>query len=511
MANTLTRSGAREVTLTLDRIASVIQENPGILGLNPKIAMDFARRCDFVSDFIEIKASGNSPRSATDHFDPAIIGEEQAGPLEEIDAAEPFMDGHFTQKNFDELDAAQEDGELGATPYITKSGAKELTSAIDRVASVIQGHHDLLGLDKKIASDFAYRCDLISDAVEKAAAGTHFDPAVIAEEVPGPEEQPMPEESSYMDTHFTQKNFNELDTAQTSGSIGVPSYITDTFKAASDISAAKNPESLKKAVASLQEILKKAAAPDTNIGVLPGFSPMQIRAEVDRIAKVHQELVVVQKQFEDALARIKGLEDEEAKGLALLKKAAGQLDAKGNFLLEAQTALLKFSAKFQPKTPGLEQIMAHPDDVKDGEKAGNLVGRISEKLGVEVAAAVAEIIAETKADLTHTTLAISGLKIVAKSASVPASHAKQAGLTDIVVSMKEWLSGKADRVAQHLLNFVGDVGKWFKGFAERTKSVQKNTDNLVKMLSKAEGDLEQIAKSASVKPADKFHGFNLTK
>lgn len=509
MSDRLTRNGAREVTETLDRIASVVQQNPGILGINEKIATDFAFRCDALSDAIETQAVSNFPRSAS--FDAGEIGEEVSGPLEILVPDEPFIDDHFTQKNFNELDTAVEKGQIGATPYVTKEGASELTSEIDRVASLIQENFEFLGLDKKIATDFAYRCDLISDAVEKVAAGAHFDPAVIAEEVPGPLEQPMPNEDSYMKDHFTQERFEELTNAQESGAVGIPSYVTPTFKAASAVIDANNTSSLKAAVASLNTLLKDAAAPVQTISVLPGFSPMQIRNEVDRLAKVHQEVVVLQKQFEDALKKIKDLEAEEKKGLDLLKTAAAQLGEKGNFILAAQNALLQFSAKEQPKPPGLEQMLAHPDDVKDGEKAGNLIGRITEKLGVEVAAAVAEIIKATKEDLTHTANAISGLKIVAKSASVPAPIAKQAGLTDIVVSLKEWMSGKADSVAQRLLNFVGDIGKWFKGFVERTKVVKKNSDNIVSMLSKAEDALDNLSKTASVKTPSKFHGFNLTK
>lgn len=62
----LTRRGARNVTATIDRIASVIQENPEVLGIDPRIAMDFAHRCDLISDAIETTASINFPRQAAD-------------------------------------------------------------------------------------------------------------------------------------------------------------------------------------------------------------------------------------------------------------------------------------------------------------------------------------------------------------------------------------------------------------------------------------------------------------
>ncbi len=490
MSDRLTRNGALEITSTLDRIASVVQEHNEILGIDLKIATDFAHRCDLISDAVETTAVQNFPQhTAAAQFDAEVIAEEVPGPLEQIQPSQPFMSDHFTQERFEKLTEVQEAGKLGIKPCVTKEGAEELSSAIDRIASVVQDNFDLLGIDTKVAADFAYRCDLISDAVEKTA-GMHFNPATIAEEVPGPLEQIQAHEP-FMNDHFTQEKFEELDAAQTSGKIGIPSYVTDTFKAASDVESARTAASL---VTAMESLLKFAAPdPEQELTELPGFSPMQIKQEIDRLNSVHVELEIVQKQFADALAKIGKLEKEEAAGLAALKKAAGELKLKGNFILKAKNSLLSFSTKFQPKTPGLEQLMAHPDDVK----AGDLVGRITEKLGVEVAAAVAAIIAEAKTDLTHTTLAISALKVVAKSSSVPESIAKQAGLSDIVVSVKTWLSGKMDSIAQKLLGFAGDVAKWAKGFTERTHIVENQTKHLLDLLGNAEKSLHQMSKAGS--------------
>ena len=57
---------------------------------------------------------------------------------------------------------------------LTRQGARGLTEAIDRVATCVQDEYTTLGIDPKIAKDFAYRCDLISDAVETTAV--HNDP-----------------------------------------------------------------------------------------------------------------------------------------------------------------------------------------------------------------------------------------------------------------------------------------------------------------------------------------------
>ncbi len=125
----LTRQGARNLTATLDRVATVIQNNPDLLGVDKKIAMDFARRCDLLSDAIETTAVINFPKSAAidetglsveplpgdEGFDANEIGDEVPGPLEIITPPdEPWMGGHFTQEKYVQLSEKQESGELAA-------------------------------------------------------------------------------------------------------------------------------------------------------------------------------------------------------------------------------------------------------------------------------------------------------------------------------------------------------------------------------------------------------------
>lgn len=132
----LTRQGARNLTATLDRVATVIQNNPALLGVDQKIAMDFARRCDLLSDAIETTAVINFPKAAAidetglsveplpgnEGFDANEIGDEVPGPLEIITPPdEPWMGGHFTQQKFVQLSEKQESGELAAA---ASAGAK---------------------------------------------------------------------------------------------------------------------------------------------------------------------------------------------------------------------------------------------------------------------------------------------------------------------------------------------------------------------------------------------------
>lgn len=104
---------------------------------------------------------------------------------------------------------------------------KNITADLDRVASVLQKDFSALGIPEKIATDFAYRCDLLSDAMEKQAADEagmsaptpagDFDATVIGDQVPGPL---VSDNEPFMKGEFTQQEFQELREKQESGSLG---------------------------------------------------------------------------------------------------------------------------------------------------------------------------------------------------------------------------------------------------------------------------------------------------
>lgn len=97
----LTRRGARNLTATIDRIASAVQDNHALLGIDPKIAKDFAYRCDLISDAVETTAVANFPKAASD-FPADAIGEEVPGPLVDGEVEDDAA-GHFTQGDLSEL------------------------------------------------------------------------------------------------------------------------------------------------------------------------------------------------------------------------------------------------------------------------------------------------------------------------------------------------------------------------------------------------------------------------
>ena len=122
----------------------------------------------------------------------------------------------------------------------TKEAATELetiSETLDKVASYFQDNHETLGIESKIAKDFAYRCDLLADECDKvlksaAVTGTGkgqsvgsddnmtmttdgYDASQIAEQKSGPVRAAGDE--PYMREHFLQKEFNELRNFQEKG------------------------------------------------------------------------------------------------------------------------------------------------------------------------------------------------------------------------------------------------------------------------------------------------------
>lgn len=400
------------------------------------------------------------------------------------------------------------------TDQLTRKGARGLTTAIDRVAECVQNNHNILGIDPKIAMDFAYRCDLISDAVETTAVTNHpldksaeYAADEIGAETKGPiyQEDPSPD----LKGQFTQKEFQQL-TDEVEGSSS-PKFVDNGKKLAGAVDAvlaADNSLELITAMETLNTELDDVETKSAKARV-PGYSPMQLKQEIDRLSQLRQEITTHTKQFEDVIKRLKDLEKEEKAGLANLKKAAQQMREKGKYVFEAEQGLLEFTAYMQSKTPGIAQMIEDPNDPKSkyGDKAGDMFGRIAGQLGQEVADQVQVIYDETKEDLTHTVMAVRGLKIVQKTASIPAGAAKTAGLADIAVGIKDWLAGGVDRAAQRIMGFMGDVQKWLKGFVLRTKMVRKSKDNLLTALANAEKNIDgmfQNPRSASVEVETTF-------
>lgn len=115
---------------------------------------------------------------------------------------------------------------------MTKKGARSVTQNLDRIATLFQQEWATLGVPEKIAADFAYRCDLLSDRVEKNAGLTKealseldvmkepgFNPEEIGQEKKGPMESETDE--PYMKGEFTQQENRELRERIQQGDLGM--------------------------------------------------------------------------------------------------------------------------------------------------------------------------------------------------------------------------------------------------------------------------------------------------
>jgi len=131
---------------------------------------------------------------------------------------------------------------------LLKKGPKAVTAFLDDVADLIQTHHKTLGIPEKVATDYAWRTDLLSDNIEKrayqqghgqgfspgsddntnAGPAQPFNPAEIGkEDATPPETQP---DEPYMKKNFIQEEFNELRHFQEGG-------LFSNAKAASEVLA----------------------------------------------------------------------------------------------------------------------------------------------------------------------------------------------------------------------------------------------------------------------------------
>lgn len=230
-----------------------------------------------------------------------------------------------------------------------------------------------------------------------------------------------------------------------------------------------------------------------DIDRLPGFSPMQLRSKIDKIVDIRHQIDLIRNSFESELGRLGKLEAAEKAGVKELRAAAEKMKDKAQYLVTTEKNLLQFTAYVTEKQPGIKQIIADPALAKDGEKAGGFFIRIAEKLGDTIGKEVESIYEQCRIDTVHATDAVTAFKIVSKTASVSDSTLRKAGLGDVIVSIKDWLVGQSpDSVVGRILNFAGNITKFVRGFAERTKLVKRSSDNLSSAFVTARRDIDNL-------------------
>ena len=161
---------------------------------------------------------------------------------------------------------------------MTKKGALAVTSALDRIATLFQQDFAVLGVPQHIAADFAYRCDLLSDRVERTAGLKRqalteldvnkekgFDPEAIGEEQSGPLEGDSDE--GFMKGEFTQQENRELRERVQDGDLGIKTNLEP-----------QNPTSGKQASVRLASLCGKMMTASASI------KKASVRAEIAKLA-----------------------------------------------------------------------------------------------------------------------------------------------------------------------------------------------------------------------------------
>lgn len=395
----------------------------------------------------------------------------------------------------------------GTIMSVSKKGALQVTADLDRLATVFVEEASRLGVPVKIAEDFAKRCDMLADVVEKTAGivrdadGNLVTAAGEAEEIGAekPVDAPKgsPEEIALLgDQH---ENSAVLDMA-----------------VEHDLTEAK---AIAKA-AGLDVVAAKEAP--TSVTTLPGLTPAVLRQHINRLVDLQEEIATQKAAIDKQLKSIKNLDDEQKAGVELLKKAAAQLGKNGQFLADSEKGLLQFTAALKSNAPGANQIVAVPDPKNPGEKAGDFFGRISEKLGDEIAAKVQTIWDTTREDLTEWNRVISPFKIVAKTASISDAHLRTAGLADIVVGFKSWLAGESGGIVSRVVGFAGTVKQWVakrflfgdqieKAASELDKAIADARKMTADLLDELDGVKKTAAEEVKEEPCacKKAHGYAL--
>lgn len=106
---------------------------------------------------------------------------------------------------------------MTARKKASQQGARRVSASLDSIADLFTHHAESLGVSEKVAKDFAHRCDLLSDHLDRQRTAGYFNPAEIGEQHPGP--MIMDPNNPFMSGHFTQDKFVELAEKQMSGSL----------------------------------------------------------------------------------------------------------------------------------------------------------------------------------------------------------------------------------------------------------------------------------------------------
>jgi tRNA nucleotidyltransferase/poly(A) polymerase len=180
--------------------------------------------------------------------------------------------------------------------HLSKSGAKAVTTDLDKLAALFESEAETLGIPARIAQDFAYRCDLLSDTLDKIALdgldpvdeskemAPAVDPEEVGKEVGGPVSGDA-DEKSYMDGQFTQQVNRELRERQEGGDLDAPKTNEEIQSPQPGKQASF--ESMYKAA---QELMSHTASEEDVVAYIGKLA--QLEAQMDMISKAASDTAV---------------------------------------------------------------------------------------------------------------------------------------------------------------------------------------------------------------------------
>jgi len=414
---------------------------------------------------------------------------------------------------------------------LTRKGARNFTETVDRVASAVQNKYGLLGIPQDVASDFALRCDLISDAVELTAAAN--EPLTETDDDPKSKDQNQPEhfyegkkaeDEEATDEEATDKEAadkkaapewplqpgkNETgDSVEPAGSApphwnanAIGDERPGPFKMDSDESFMAG-EFTQEEFQQLRDKQQAGALPGVDAKLASEF--MSLSRNLDKTADVPillgfrgftehirsldelgTELEETKAKLEavagDLLRKEKDLDKEYSAAVKKLRDAVPRdIDAQGRIVMERKTALVEAQAIMQVKRSkrSLNEVQAE------------LLQAVADEYGDEVAKFIKTTSSALRDQNKKMSVVFEGFNLEDRTLS---ASTKTGGLLDALSKFRDWL--------------VKGVGNLLRFFSTATRMITGAGKNVDKVHGKFMKEVKAIEKMASVSDDE---GFNFT-
>jgi len=464
---TLSKRGARNVSTDLDRLAGLFEENASVLGVPPRIAVDFALRCDLLSDHLE-RVSVASAKEAAGEADMASVT--VTVDADEASDTEPAVQVVDDEPKSDDQNKPNTYYGIGED-----KGSKQAGDEDDLLRTMLAEE----GMLDREAARPGPKNETGESVEPGPAAQPHWDANAIADDVGGPEESESDE--PYMKGEFTQQEFHELRDKQQSGDLnnGVPDGKTASTEAVE----------MERLAAELHHF-KESGVP-----VIPGFPGMT--PHIRTLSGLRDQLDLLAKRIEaeagELLRQKKGLDKEYTAAVeAFRKDVPAELELQGRLIMVRKTALIEVEAQMQvkrnPRTP--QQVQ------------NELLARVTEAYSQEVADFIVTTEKTLRQQDKKMSIVFEGFKLEERT---KAASAKEAGMLDMLVRFRDWMVGKSST----LLRYFKTATSVIKGADADVEAVAKQWEKAFKEAQRpvTASDSKVATKAPS---SDNAYGYNLS-